>query len=94
MHYQSVVFSATGCGTTLDHAVTIVGYGNGTTEDSTKYWLLKNQWGESWGVNGYMKILTNAGPPEGVCGLVPIRQHNLYIDQSKGGDVIFSTSPI
>ncbi|CAL2251912.1 unnamed protein product [Prunus armeniaca] len=66
-NYQSGVFSATDCGTRLDHAVTVVGYG--TTEDGTKYWLLKNQWGESWGENGYMKILRDAGPPEGVCGL-------------------------
>ncbi|CAL9014299.1 unnamed protein product [Prunus brigantina] len=66
-HYESGVFSTTDCGTTLDHAVTIVGYG--MTEDGTKYWLLKNQWGESWGEKGYMKILRDAGPPEGVCGL-------------------------
>ncbi|CAL9015620.1 unnamed protein product [Prunus brigantina] len=66
-NYQSGVFSATDCGTTLDHAVTVIGYG--TTEDGTKYWLLKNQWGESWGENGYMKILRDAGPQEGVCGL-------------------------
>ncbi|CAL8147005.1 unnamed protein product [Prunus armeniaca] len=65
--YQSGVFSPTDCGTTQDHAVTVIGYG--TTEDGTKYWLLKNQWGESWGENGYMKILRDAGAPEGVCGL-------------------------
>ncbi|PQQ05588.1 ervatamin-C-like [Prunus yedoensis var. nudiflora] len=66
-NYQGGVFSPTDCGTQLDHAVTAVGYG--TTEDGTKYWLLKNQWGESWGENGYMKILRDAGAPEGVCGL-------------------------
>ncbi|KAL6289572.1 hypothetical protein ACE6H2_007082 [Prunus campanulata] len=66
-HYQSGVFSPTDCGTRLDHAVTAVGFG--TTEDGTKYWLLKNQWGESWGENGYMKILRDAGAPGGVCGL-------------------------
>ncbi|CAL8147032.1 unnamed protein product [Prunus armeniaca] len=67
MNYQSGVFSPTDCGTTLTHAVTAVGYG--TTEDGTKHWLLKNQWGESWGENGYMKILRDAGAPEVVCGL-------------------------
>ncbi|PQQ06040.1 ervatamin-C [Prunus yedoensis var. nudiflora] len=66
-HYQSGVFSATDCGMSQNHAVTVVGYG--TTEDGTKYWLLKNQWGESWGENGYMKILRDAGDPIGVCGL-------------------------
>ncbi|KAH0985793.1 hypothetical protein GBA52_012970 [Prunus armeniaca] len=66
-NYKSGVFSPTDCGTTQDHAVTVIGYG--TTEDGTKYWLLKNQWGESWGENGYMKILRDAGAPKGVCGL-------------------------
>ncbi|PQQ03328.1 vignain-like [Prunus yedoensis var. nudiflora] len=73
-HYQSGVFSPTDCGTNQNHAVTVVGYG--TTEDGTKYWLLKNQWGESWGENGYMKIsLRDAGAPGGVCGLA---QYALY----------------
>ncbi|XP_008225270.1 PREDICTED: zingipain-2-like [Prunus mume] len=67
MNYQSGVFSPTDCGTKTTHAVTVVGYG--MTEDGIKYWLLKNQWGESWGENGYMKILRDAGAPEGVCGL-------------------------
>ncbi|CAL9015622.1 unnamed protein product, partial [Prunus brigantina] len=46
------------------HAVTVVGYG--TTEDSTKYWLLKNQWGESC-ENGYMKFFRNAGQKPCIC---------------------------
>ena len=64
--YQSGVFSGD-CGTNVDHCVTVIGYG--TTEHGTKYWLLKNSWGESWGENGYMRILRNANPPYGLCGI-------------------------
>ncbi|XP_004304987.1 PREDICTED: zingipain-2-like [Fragaria vesca subsp. vesca] len=64
--YASGVFSGN-CGTNLNHAVTIVGYG--TTEEGTDYWLVKNSWGETWGEKGYVRILRNAGPPEGLCGI-------------------------
>ncbi|KAM5561241.1 ervatamin-B-like [Rosa sericea] len=64
--YASGVFSGN-CGTNLTHAVTIVGYG--TAEEGTNYWLVKNSWGENWGEKGYMRILRNAGPPEGLCGI-------------------------
>ncbi|PQQ03326.1 ervatamin-C [Prunus yedoensis var. nudiflora] len=77
-HYQSGVFSPTYCGTSQNHAVTVVGYG--TTEDGIKYWLLKNQWGESWGENGYMKILRDAGAQEvsvALLSTLSIRLHNL-----------------
>jgi C1A family cysteine protease len=54
------------CGTDLNHGITAVGYG--TTSDGTKYWLMKNSWGKSWGEGGYVRIRRgNRG--EGVCGL-------------------------
>ncbi|QCD76845.1 cathepsin L [Vigna unguiculata] len=64
--YESDVFEGP-CGTELNHAVTIIGYD--TTDDGKKYWLIKNSWGESWGENGYMKLLRESGEPEGVCGV-------------------------
>lgn len=36
------------------HAIKILGYGN---EDGTDYWLVANSWNETWGDNGYFKIL-------------------------------------
>lgn len=46
------------------HAVTIVGYGN---ENGIDYWLIKNSWGQTWGENGYMKILRGSSNSEGQC---------------------------
>jgi len=59
--YSGGVFSAT-CGHNLDHGVLIVGYG---TLSSKPYWIVKNSWGASWGMSGY--ILMIQGKDE--CGL-------------------------
>lgn len=53
------------CGTQLDHGVLVVGYGE---EDGTKYWLVKNSWGASWGLHGYIKLARGVSA-EGECGI-------------------------
>ena len=50
--YKSGVFTGS-CGTNLDHGVLVVGYG---TEGTTDYYTVKNSWGQTWGVNGYIKL--------------------------------------
>ncbi|CAL8150596.1 unnamed protein product [Prunus armeniaca] len=66
-HYSGGVYTGP-CGTTLTHAVTIVGYDT-TEDDGTKYWLVKNSWGEEWGENGYMRIQRDIDAREGLCGI-------------------------
>ncbi|KAA8515140.1 hypothetical protein F0562_018319 [Nyssa sinensis] len=63
--YSSGVFTGD-CGTQLDHGVTAVGYG---TSDSTKYWLVKNSWGTSWGEDGYIRMERDIDAQEGLCGI-------------------------
>ena len=54
-HYRGGIISK-GCGSNLDHAILAVGYG---TEKGQDYWMLKNSWGASWGLSGYVKIAPN-----------------------------------
>ena len=44
--YGGGVYSGN-CGSDIDHAVQLVGYG---TEGTKDYWLVRNSWGSSWGV--------------------------------------------
>lgn len=52
------------CGTSLDHGVLIVGY---DTTASPPFWIVKNSWGASWGMSGYIQIEISTG--NGVCGI-------------------------
>lgn len=65
-HYSSGVFTGE-CGTDLDHGVTLIGYGK--TSDGTKYWLVKNSWGKSWGEKGYIRMERDVDAAEGLCGI-------------------------
>ncbi|CAI9782057.1 unnamed protein product [Fraxinus pennsylvanica] len=64
--YSSGIFTGQ-CGTTLDHGVTLVGYG--TEKGKLKYWIIKNSWGTTWGEDGYMRLQKDINAKEGQCGI-------------------------
>merc|ERR1712039_859364 len=66
-HYKSGVLTGK-CGVTLDHSVLVVGYGMDNAS-SLRYWLVKNSWGNSWGENGYVRLLRGKNI-EGECGIL------------------------
>ena len=71
MYFQSyssgVLTDKTKCGTSLNHGVLAVGYGE---ENGNKYWLVKNSWSTQWGDKGYVKIgRSESANDAGVCGI-------------------------
>jgi len=66
-YYSSGILTGT-CGTNIDHAVLVVGYG---TQSGQEYWKVKNSWGTSWGEAGYVQICKDCGANgnEGECGI-------------------------
>jgi len=65
--YSSGVLTGA-CGTALDHGVLAVGYG---TSGSTQYWKVKNSWGASWGMSGYVLLARGSSYNGGAgqCGI-------------------------
>lgn len=63
--YSSGVLTGN-CGSQLDHGVLAVGYG---TLSGTDYWKVKNSWGGSWGMNGYILLMRGKGS-SGECGML------------------------
>merc|ERR1719421_523376 len=64
--YKSGVLDSPFCGTQLDHGVLLVGYGTQSGPLGSKdYWIVKNSWGETWGEDGYIRMVRG----KNMCGL-------------------------
>ena len=63
--YEAEIFQT--CKTAPNHWMLLVGYGR-DEQKKKNYWKLKNTWGASWGVEGYLYIVRK-GDGEGECGV-------------------------
>jgi C1A family cysteine protease len=62
---SGVLTNTVACGTSINHAVTAIGWGNNATAGN--YWIVRNSWGTGWGNAGYVYIGWGTSP--GVCGI-------------------------
>ena len=71
--YKGGTYDDVSCGTKLDHAVLLTGFG--ADESGMPYYILKNSWGTSWGMGGYMYLRRN----QNTCGVatMPVVPQNV-----------------
>ncbi|KAF4656608.1 hypothetical protein FOZ61_006784 [Perkinsus olseni] len=68
--YSSGVYTSYVCqviGDIINHGIVAVGYG---TEEGKDYYLMRNSWGPSWGLDGYFKIKRGGDGDYGECNVL------------------------
>jgi C1A family cysteine protease len=68
--YSGGIFNNPNCGTQIDHAPNVVGWGTDSVT-GVEYWIVRNSWGTSWGEQGYMQIeiSSTVNNGDGYCGI-------------------------
>jgi len=72
--YQGGVMTCKGSADNLDHAVSLLGWGE---QGGISYWLGVNSWGEDWGMNGYFLIERGVD----ACGIEILDYSIQYVDR-------------
>ncbi len=70
MFYRSGIITD-GCGRDsdeLDHGILLVGAAIDKSTN-TPYWIVKNSWGPSWGIKGFVQIKRDTAKGHGICGI-------------------------
>ncbi|XP_037034328.1 procathepsin L-like [Bradysia coprophila] len=74
-YLHSEIYSDPDCSDTvvsdLNHVVLVIGYGH-DEETNEPYWLIKNSYGTSWGVNGFGRIARNLN---NFCGIASLASY-------------------
>lgn len=65
--YKGGVYSGP-CGYGYNHIVLVVGYGKDVATGK-KYWIVKNSYGQSWGMGGYILMERGLADPRGLCNI-------------------------
>jgi Papain family cysteine protease len=77
LSYSGGIFNKRNCKQGANHALLITGYGEEVVmntrgrNETVKYWIARNSWGEGWGEKGYLRIQRGSGKKgvPGVCGV-------------------------
>ena len=55
----------------INHEVAVVGWG---VENGEEYWHVRNSWGTSWGINGYIRVQMG----KNACGIANMAIHSVF----------------
>ncbi|TYZ60225.1 hypothetical protein PybrP1_000567 [[Pythium] brassicae (nom. inval.)] len=73
--YKSGVYESAECKSgeqDVNHAVLAVGYG---AEDGKKHWIVKNSWGDAWGMSGFFQIARD----KNMCGVADCASYPVLV---------------
>jgi cathepsin H len=83
-NYESGVYSSNDCKNSqsdVNHAVLDVGFG---VEDGTKYHIIKNSWGATWGNKGYFNIEADVN----MCGIAVCNSYPVGVKMVDKFDIV------